>query len=151
MCPHSVQPEDNAGLPQLHGEKFEEQQSKLDDIDTKECHFDGYPSPPPSQTSLLKSSEGSIGILSLMSDWREHTPLAGSLRRQSPVVTWRANKDLTMSAQDGSTEACKTEIVQVLPADALPVIQGDKGTKKVVASVVEEWRKITGTSFLLSF
>ena len=74
MCPHSVQPEDslssgdNAGLPQLHGEKFEEQQSKLDDIDSKECQFDGYPSPPPSQTSLLKSSAGSIGVLSLMSD-----------------------------------------------------------------------------------
>ena len=78
-------------------------------------------------------------------------PLAGSLRRQFPVVTWRANQDLTTSAQDGSIEACKTENVQVFPADAQPVIQGDKGTKKRVASVVEEWRKITGTPFLLSF
>ena len=43
-----------------------------------------------------------------------------------------------MSARDGNIEACKTEIVRLLPADSLPVLQGVKRAKKVVASVDED-------------
>ena len=42
-----------------------------------------------------------------------------------------------MSARDGNIEACKTDILRLLPADSLPVLQGVKRAKKVVASVDE--------------